>query len=69
MKTYQLSVKLYGMLEISAETESEAIAAAQGWSLSDVEDYSLEVYDIFCPEDYDENGFLINKENEDGNND
>lgn len=53
MKTYQLSVKLWGRLEIEAESEEAAKELAQDWRLDDVEDFSLEVYDIFCEEDYE----------------
>lgn len=53
MKTYQLSVKLWGRLEIEAESADAAKELAQDWRLDDVEEFSLEIYDIFCEEDYE----------------
>lgn len=53
MKTYQLSVKLWGRLEIEAESAGAAKELAQDWRLDDVEEFSLEIYDIFCEEDYE----------------
>lgn len=66
MKTYEVSVKLLGVLEIEAENEAEAKRLAQDWSIWDVEDFYFEIVDVFCEADYDENGLFIG-EKEDGN--
>lgn len=64
MKTYEVSVKLLGVLEIEAENEEEAKRLAQDWRYDDVEDFYFEIVDVFCEEDYDENDLFIGEKSE-----